>query len=94
MRQLDAAYKAGHQVLPNWRSRVGDFRAHGFKVDLITQSFQPTHQIAFQSLWFQALEVIRSQFLIGRITAQDVVNRDQDFFALRRPRRVYALVAL
>jgi hypothetical protein len=53
--------------------------ALGFKVYLITQSFQPTDQIAFQSFRLQALEIIRTQFLIGRITGQDVVNRDQDF---------------
>src|SRR5262245_59297280 len=50
-----------------------------FKVNLITQPFQPADQIVFQSFRLQSLEIIRAQFLVVSITGQDVVNRDQDF---------------
>src|SRR5262249_49620166 len=75
---FDAAYMAGRQE-PMIEDRESLLSALQFKIDVIAQSLQPSHQIAFQTLWFQTFEIISAQFSIGRLTTQDVVNRDQDF---------------
>src|SRR5215813_10847784 len=50
-----------------------------FKTNLITQPFQSADQIVFQPFRLQSFEIICAQFLVVRITGQDMVNRDQDF---------------
>src|SRR5437667_374005 len=43
----------------------------------MSQAFQSTNQIASQALWFQAVEVVPSQLLIGRAAIHDMVDRDE-----------------